>query len=755
MKRNPVHRTRASLARLALLSVALPTAAIAQRSVQSAPNDDYEPDATVVLSPFEVNAAADDGYNATHSVSGTRTRTEISNLPLSMQVFTDEFIRDIAATDLIDVVGYASGVSQGAGQATNDDDNTNFTLRGQSSFLPMRNGFRRLRLVPAANIDRVEIIKGPSSLLYGQLNPGGNVNYITKRPQPNRTFGQIRLEAGSYEFMRGVLDANVAVIPKTLSFRFVGSAQGTEAINERYKHRVNLINPSVTWWLRPTTSLTFEYESTTRRSDAPRTNLPFHSTIDFQKRPGAVDRTWNTSTSDDYLDTDLEVYTVELVHTFNRHFTLRANYTDSSWYEERKVNGGAITLQGPNLNLLPRRSLAFAKRGSWDNWTQAELVNNLTLGGIEIQNILGYQYEELQFRTVRSSTQVTPSPTLQWDIFDPSTWILTNLTEADTVPAANTGNRSTNKTHSAYFTNQLSFLDGRLRTLMGLRYDDLKVFSYNKAADTTTIRRSEPAKIPQIGVLFKPRENISLYTTYSESFLPIFSTSRRPDGSFYNPDPQSGVGFDLGVKASFLEGRLAISAAVFQVDNENIVRNLPTVTITHPDGTTETFSPTDQSGVERSEGFEFDARIRPSKRSQLIASYGYTDAYVKSDVQNPVTREGHQLPNAPKHTFAIFWRQDLGDIGPAQGAYFTIGSRYVGERPFTEFWNVSGGVAIRPPDLRAYTLVDVGIGARFKLFDHDYTTSINVKNLFDKEYLSTRYFFGAPRTVTFSLTTRF
>src|SRR5690606_12036192 len=114
------------------------------------------------------------------SVSGTRTRTEVQNLPMNMQVFTDSFIKDIAADDLIDVVTYSAGVSKNTGQGTFNEDNTNFTLRGHASFLPMRNGFRRLRLVNSDNIDRVEIIKGPASLLYGQLNPGGNINYITK-----------------------------------------------------------------------------------------------------------------------------------------------------------------------------------------------------------------------------------------------------------------------------------------------------------------------------------------------------------------------------------------------------------------------------------------------------------------------------------------------------------------------------------------------------------------------------------------------
>ena len=737
------------LGRLVVFS-SLAAFAVSPSSAQSSPSAGSTEPETITLNPFEVNAEADDGYSGAQSVSGTRTRTELINLPMSMQVFTDQFIKDLAATDLIDVVGYASGVSKGTGQATNDDDNTNFTLRGQSSFLPMRNGFRRLRFAPAANIDRVEIIKGPASLLYGQLNPGGNVNYITKRPKPTQQFASIALEVGSYEFHRAVLDVNQPIIRNRLAVRFVGSAQDNKAITDRLYNATTLFNPSITWWITPTSSITLEYERAKRNTNAPRSLLPYSPLVDFQERPAAVDRSWNTASGDDYLDTDMEVFTAELVHRFNDNFTVRANYTDSVWVEEKKVNGTNINLTGANLTLLPRRTLAYRDRGSWDKWFQTELVNNFTFKGVEVQNIVGYQFEELEFRALLNGTQTTASPTVQWDVTDPSTWVVTNLTAADAVPAASTGNKSTNTTHSYYFANQMSFFEGRVRTLLGLRYDDFEVAAYNKAADTTTVTEATPAEIPQVGLLFKATENISLYSTYSESFLPVFSTSRRADGTFYSPDPQSGIGGDLGVKVQLKDGRISFTAAVFALENTNIIRSLAPVTVNG-----ETFSPTEQSGVERSTGFEFDARLRPTAGSQVIVSYGYTDAYVKSDVQNTATREGHQLGNAPKHTFAVFWRQNLGDFGPARKTFFTVGGRYVGERPFSETWNLVGGVAQQPWMLRDYTVFDVGVGTTVTTFGRAVELGLNVKNVLDEEYLSSRFHFGDPRTYIFSLRTRF
>ena len=746
---------RGVLCTTAALAALVPASLSAQATRASDPAAPRSDDDLIQLNPFTVDAEAEESYGASTSVSGTRTRTEIANLPMSMQVFTDAFIKDLGAQNLIDVVTYASGVTEGTGQATNDGDDTNFTLRGQSSFLPMRNGFRRLRLVAAANIDRVEIIKGPASLLYGQLNPGGNVNYITKRPKPTQTFGEIRLEVGSYEHHRAVLDLNAPIVKNKLALRFVGSAQDTEAITDRYYQAMTLFNPSLTWWIRPETSLTVEYERSKRNTNAPRTNLPYANTISFIDRPGAIDRSWNASTSDDYFDTDMETFTAELYHRFNRNLALRANFTDAVWSEKKKINGTGINLQGPDLNLLPRRSLSYRDRGTWDEWQQVELVNNFTFKGVEVQNILGYQFEELQFRALLNGAQVTPSPAIQWDIFDRSTWQLTNLTAEDARIAPSTGNRSTNTTHSVYFANQLSFFEGRLRTLVGLRHDDFEVAAYNSAADTTTVTEAEPAKVPQVGVLYKVLQNLSVYATYSESFLPIFSTSRRADGSFYSPDPQTGEGMDFGVKGDFLDNKLSLTAAIFDVENTNIIRFLQGVTITNPDGTTETFSPTEQTGVERSTGFEFDARVRPFAGAQGIISYGYTDAYVKSDVQNPITRQGHQLANSPEHTFAFFWRQDLGDFGPAKKTFFTFGGRFVGERPIADSWPITDGVPVEPPRLKEYWVFNAGVGARFSVFNQDYRVGLNVKNLFDEIYMVHRYAYGAPREFQFFVSTRF
>ena len=733
--------------------------AFGQTSTPSTP----KPEDPVELSPFTVRAVNDDDYYAPEGVAGTRTRTELINLPLSMTVFTEGFMKDIAARDLIDVVAYASGVSVGTGQATNEGDNTSFTLRGQVSFVPMRNGFRRLRLVGSANIERVEVLKGPSSMLYGQLNPGGSINYITKRPLPQKHVRNFSVEVGSYEFYRTTSDVNVPIIPKKLALRFVASYEDFKAIYPNYHNKTHLLNPSLTWWIRPETSITVEYEQSKRHINGFTASLPYNSTVDFETRPGAVTRKFNTRAPGDYNDTDMTAYTAEFIHRFNRNLLLRANVTKSIWYEEVRQNGSNINLTGAGNTLLNRRGISYTKRGSYDLWRQFELVNNFSFKGVDVQNIAGYQLETLEFRQVLASTQVTASPLNQWNVFDPSTWVVTELTEKDTAVASTTGLWSTNVTKSRYFTNQLSFWKGRVRTLAGIRADEFRVFDYNPGS-TAAVKTSQSiaptAKIPQVGVLFKATPSLSFYAMYSESFLPVFSSGRNPDGSTFNPKPQSGVGFDIGTKFQLMDGRIAGNAAVFQVENTDIVRFLPAVTIIGNTGLSETFSPIEQSGTDRSEGAELDLRLKPTKTIQVSFSYGYTDAWVKSDTSARTTlpsgavyftRTGHWLANAPKQTLSGWVRQELGSFGRIKGVYVMGGGRAVTERAMIEAYNIIGGVPVAPPTMEGYGIFDLGTGARFNIGKNSYNIALNVKNVGDTIYLENRFRFGAPRTFTLSL----
>lgn len=225
-----------------------------------------------VLPSFEVTTTKDVGYRAANSVSASRIDTAIADLPFAISAFTQQFIEDTVPTDLYDIVRYAAGVTSGAKEFNAGADS--FTIRGfQQS--PERNGFNEGSgniYVDPASIERVEVVKGPAALLYGQVAPGGTVNYLTKSPQ-EKLFLTVGAGIGSDDFYRGTVDLNVPLVTKTLLFRLnaayenglrfedLGSASNTNKSSKR------VLAPSLTWNLTNNLTLKLNYQSFYRYED--------------------------------------------------------------------------------------------------------------------------------------------------------------------------------------------------------------------------------------------------------------------------------------------------------------------------------------------------------------------------------------------------------------------------------------------------------------------------------------------------------
>ena len=754
----PENLTRALLT--VVVGGLVPVLAHAQSRTPSADGNDV-----VELSPFRVSTEADQGYYSPHAVSGTRTRTELINLPMNLSVFNEQFIDDIGARDLLDVVIYSAGVTQGTGGGsdTSNGDTLGFTLRGQAGFVPYRNGFRRLRVVDPDTIERVEVVKGPSSVLYGLAFPGGMVNYITKRPV-KREIADVNVRVGSYDFYKGSFDYNT-VAGDQLGIRLVAAYEDSKSWADRHHAKTTVLYPSITWWATPKTSVTVEYESTKRHTDSPRSGLPFHASLDILDQDWDLDHSWNSRAPWDYQNVDMTVYTAEVTHQFNQAFTVRGNWTKSVWTDDVLTNTSPIGLPNPDEPLMNNRAFSAGKRGSWDEYLQAEVVNNFSFRGVDVQTIVGYQRGEEEFRQVRAYI-APPAIGPRWDLRDRSTWELSGYRLSDSPGLQpSTGTTVANTLNTVYITNQLSLFDGRLRTLLGYRVDRLRADSHvnpNDPSETRSTSWADPSKTPQFGVLYKVRENLSVYAQYSESLVNLYTgLQRAADGSFYTPVPGTGEGYDIGVKAELFEGRVAGNISVFEVENANIIRFLPSITL--PSG--ELITPTAQSGVDRSNGVEADLRLRLFEGNQIVLSYANTDAYVLSDRSNAAsvvidgvryyTREGHRLQNAPEHTVAVWVRQDLGQLGSFNSTFVAGGGRWVSERAFTETYNVVNGTLVPPPNLDDYMVFDLSFGGAMEVDNVRYRAAVSVKNIFDKTYLQQRFAFGAPRTFELSVSASF
>lgn len=222
---------------------------------------DQDDEEIYALNPFTIVDETGKGYSATLSISGTRTRIPIKDLPRSLNVITSEFIQDTDSYTQGEMLEFTSSVTRIHGGGSDRGDN-NIAIRGFEVGAPYRNFFRYRQPIWAINVDRTEVIKGPASTLYGIAGPGGQVNYITKRPLFVKR-GSVDVGVGieSKNFYRAIVDyQDVTGEDDNIGYRFVGGYQESDGPKDRTAEDRQLYNLSFNWKRSETETLIFEFE---------------------------------------------------------------------------------------------------------------------------------------------------------------------------------------------------------------------------------------------------------------------------------------------------------------------------------------------------------------------------------------------------------------------------------------------------------------------------------------------------------------
>lgn len=310
-----------------------------------------------------MTTTADKGYRAGNSVSATRIDTPIRELPFSVSAFTEQFIVDIGARDLIDIVKYAPGVTSAAREF--NAGNTRYNIRGFDQLMPQRNGFVGTAYIDTVNVQRVEIVKGPASILYGQIQPGGTVNVITKIPG-SKPFTAFNQQVGTDNFWRTSADVNVPATGERLLVRVNGSWENGSEYIEPSRTRTWVLSPTVVWKVTPKSALLVDYQWFSRREDPPvfmKPNIRIaglataytspdgktFTPIDYGFGPFyPLPRRFNYPASQDYRDADFESVYAEYTIAFNDHWSARANYNWNRRAVKNKLTGIADARMYPN-----------------------------------------------------------------------------------------------------------------------------------------------------------------------------------------------------------------------------------------------------------------------------------------------------------------------------------------------------------------------------------------------------------------------
>ena len=658
---------------------------------------------------------ANDGYVASNSVTATKTDTPLIDVPQTINVVTREQLDDQSHHSLADVLRYIPGTTVGQGEGNRDQ----ITLRGQNTTADffvdgVRDDVQYYRGL--YNIDRVEILKGPYALIFGRGGGGGIINRVQKSPVADEVFyaGQASVNSfGAYDFSAD-LNAPLsdiaavrlnAVYEKLDSHRdFVGG--------ERYAWNPYLaVALSPDWKL----GLSYEYVNDDRVTDrgvpsiatvAGQPNRPIRGYRDqFFGVPG-VNRT--------KLEAHIAKLRLDGKLAENLAFTGTILYGD---YDKIYINvfaNGAATAQNGTVALS-----GYSDPTKRENFiAQANLIWDIATGPVDHKVLLGIEYGDQQSANRRING------TLSNAMFNLANPVFPTVTF--NVPNRNTV--SDVKFFSAYVQDQIS-LGEHFDIVAGLRYDsfDIKGIDLFPVIDRSFARKDDKVS-PRFGLIFKPQENVSIYSSYSRSFLPrsgdqflTLSTTQQ------NLAPEKFTNYEVGAKWD-VRPDLNVTLALFQLDRSNA---------TTPDP----LNPLQSINVgnTRTKGIEFAFTGRVTPNWQVSGGYAYQDAALRGN-------DSVRLGQVPKHQASLWNRYDINDA-------FGVGLGVVHQS--SQFAAIrTSATTTRLP---SFTRVDAAL---YYDISEAVQLQLNVENLFDTEYFSdaqnnNNISTGAPMNGRFTVRAKF
>ncbi|MEM7062478.1 MAG: TonB-dependent siderophore receptor [Cyanobacteria bacterium P01_B01_bin.77] len=590
----------------------------------------------------------DDDYFVPSTSSATRTNTRVLDIPQAIQVVPQQVLEDQQILRIDDALRNVSGV---AGQLDSFSNNAALTLRGftANSFtnLPiLRDGFRindNFSSQDITNVERIEVIKGPASVLYGQNDPGGIINLVTKRPLSNPLY-ELEIQGGSEGLIRPSIDLTGPLTQDgALGYRLNASYQredgfrGFETETERF-----FVAPVLSWDINDRTNFTLLLEYLDEE-------VPFNvglpvigaDVVDVPR-----DRIQNAP--NDSIRSESLTLGYDLTHRFSDNWVLNNGFR-------------YVTQDYSVLSTLPlgfdeatgnvTRFFADREYDTEDFTIQTNVVGDFNTGSIQHTLVAGVDANFNRFD--EPFTRADFSNPVILNIFNPVYG--TPRSDLSNVVPLSTSDQNVDR-YGVFLQDQITFSD-QLILVGSLRYDSVDF----RDLETSDNNRYDEAWSPRIGLVYQPTEALSFYANYAQAFEPNFG--RTANGE--RLEPERSEGYEVGIKTELLEGDLLATLAYFDITKQNISTADPN----NPLFVTAT-------GEQRSQGVELDIVGEILPGLNIIANYAYIDAKITEDNTNPV---GNRLPNAPYHSAGLWSTYEIQQ-GDLQGLGFGLGVNYVGSR---------------------------------------------------------------------------
>jgi len=669
------------------------------------------------------------GYRAMPSSTTLRTGASPLDTSQSVNIVPEQVIKDQLPRNIDDALVNISGITQTNTLAGTQDAVIRRGFGDNRDGSIMRNGMPLVQgrsLNPA--VESVEVLKGPASLLYGIMDPGGIVNTISKRPELYQ-HGSVTLLGSTYGGGKsgadGTFDITGPIGKDGLAYRFIAYGVNEDYWRNFGRHRETLIAPSLAWYGENTTiQLNYEHRDFLSPFDRgtaldSRTNKPL--AIPATRRlDEPYNNMWGTS--------DLMQASVE--HRLNNDWKLYAAYNYNT--ESFSANQLRITAVNPVTGIVTRSN--DGTRGSLSNvsYGTSYLQGGFWLGEMRNDLLIG---GDAQYRTIYRKDLIRQATPNVFNIYNP---VYGLLQPGTTVSASDSDQTDKLGTRALFFQDTLHLTD-RFALVGGVRYMEYEQLAGRGRPFKANTDLSGDKALPLGGAILKLTDEVSLYASYTQSLKPTSTIAPLTGGVVVgsNIAPEEGVQWETGVKFD-INKRLSGTVALYDIDKKNVlVSQLNSAT-----GLTEFRT----AGKVRSRGVEIDVTGKLTDSWSMIGSYGYTDARVTED---PILT-GKALQNVALNTASLYLVYDFGTALPGR-LRVGAGAHYVGDRP---------GDAANTFVLPSYVVADA-----FATYETRYQTlpviyQLNVKNLFDTVYYPSavnnlNVAMGDARRVSLSATVKF
>jgi catecholate siderophore receptor len=658
-----------------------------------------------------VNVEIEPIYITSVSQSVTKTATPLFDIPQSVEIVNRQLIDSQAVRSMQDALSNVTAVSVAQGEGRRDQ----FFIRGFSAIGDQFvDGVRddALYYRDLANIEQIEVVKGPSAALFGRGSSGGIINRVTKKPDLYQKLGSFETIFGSYGLKRGNFDFGAPIIGERLAFRFVAAVEDTGSFRHYFNEKRYNIAPSLAWKIDEKTDLTFQFEYLNDK------RTPDRGIPSFRGR--AIDvpiGTYYGFPTADEIQNKVDSQAVKIEHRLNTFWTLRNNFRrigyDTDYYNT--YSNGVCLLQTNNScstsiagNISQSNSRLRVLRGQYSGkfkqknyFNQTEIVGIVETAGIQHTLLAGFEYGLQNKETVRTNN-TAPVPV---------TLLNANLSVRVADGTLRNFNQFNGRTLGFYFQDQLTF-NKHWKALIGARFDNFRQELDDLLPANADLKRTDKQWSPRAGLVYQPSDWLSFYGSYSRSFQPS-GENLSLAANDEELGPEQTRNYEAGIKATILPRKLNVNIAVFHLERDNIKTNDPL-----------NVGQLILLGEQRTNGLEINFSGSPFDKFDFVAGYALLDARItkSNSFSGGVPLEGRFAQLTPRNsgnfwmTYKLLKQFRAGFGGNIRSKTFTSTNNLVA--------------------LPGYARFDASVSWRS---EKHYEIAFNFKNILNRKYIETAH----------------